>query len=36
MSPDDMGDFKKNKNDTIRLLGYDPFEFESVTDQPFL
>lgn len=29
-------DYLKNKQDTIRLLGYDPFEKEDVGDQPFL
>jgi hypothetical protein len=28
--------FEKNKNDTLRLLGYLPFEKEKITDQPFL
>lgn len=28
--------FEQNKKDTIRLLGYDPFEKEIVTDQPFM
>lgn len=28
--------FEKNKADVIRLLGYDPFEQESLADQPFL
>ena len=36
MSPETLQDFHKNKKDVIRLLGYDPFEFEEVTDQPFL
>lgn len=27
---------QRDKNDTIRLLGYDPFEKELVEDQPFL
>ncbi|NFH01965.1 hypothetical protein FC831_17160 [Clostridium botulinum] len=26
--------YKKNKDDTIRLLGYDPFEAENETDKP--
>lgn len=30
------GDFLKNKNDVIRLLGYDPFEKEAISDQPLL
>lgn len=29
-------DFKKNKADVIKLLNYDPFEKEDVSDQPFL
>ena len=28
--------FEKNKNDTLRLLGYLPFEREKLADQPFL
>ena len=28
--------FEQNKKDTIRLLGYDPFEKETITDQPFM
>lgn len=28
--------FEKNKNDTLRLLGYLPFEKEKLADQPFL
>ena len=28
--------FEKNKNDTLRLLGYLPFEKEKIGDQPFL
>lgn len=28
--------FEKNKTDVIRLLGYDPFEQETLSDQPFL
>ena len=28
--------FDKNKNDTLRLLGYLPFEKEKLSDQPFL
>lgn len=33
---DTYDSFLKNKNDVIRLLSYDPFEKEDVTDQPFL
>ena len=29
-------DFLKNKKDVVRLLSYDPFEKESLSDQPFL
>ncbi len=34
LSSDD--DYLKNKKDVIRLLGYDPFESEALSDQPFL
>ena len=33
---DTYDSFLKNKTDVIRLLDYDPFESESITDQPFL
>ena len=33
---DTYDSFLKNKNDVIRLLSYDPFEKEDITDQPFL
>lgn len=33
---DTYTDYIKNKNDVIRLLSYDPFEKESISDQPFL
>lgn len=33
---DTYDSFLKNKNDVIRLLCYDPFEKEDITDQPFL
>lgn len=33
---DTYDDYIKNKKDVIRLLSYDPFEQESVSDQPFL
>ena len=36
LSQNDYDDYVKNKNDVKRLLGYDPFEQESVTDQPLL
>lgn len=29
-------EFEKNRNDVIRLLGYDPFEGEKLEDQPLL
>lgn len=28
--------YEKNKSDTVRLLGYDPFELEQEEDKPFL
>lgn len=31
-----MQTFIQNKKDTIRLLGYDPFAKESISDQPYL
>lgn len=33
---DNYDSFTKNKEDVIRLLDYDPFEKESISDQPFL
>ena len=33
---DTYDSFEKNKADVIRLLDYDPFEKESISDQPFL
>lgn len=33
---DTYDSFLKNKNDVIRLLSYDPFEKEDISDQPFL
>ena len=33
---DTYSGFVKNKNDVVRLLGYDPFEKEAISDQPFL
>lgn len=33
---DTYSSFMKNKNDVVRLLGYDPFEKEAISDQPFL
>lgn len=31
-----LDDYEKNKKDVTRLLGYDPFDSEAVSDQPFL
>lgn len=36
MSSDAVADYEKNKTDVARLLGYDPFEHEAISDQPFL
>ena len=36
MGQDLYDDFLKNKKDVIRLLSYDPFEKEALSDQPFL
>lgn len=36
MSSDAVADYEKNKTDVTRLLGYDPFEHEAISDQPFL
>lgn len=33
---DTYDDYIKNKKDVVRLLSYDPFEQEAVSDQPFL
>ena len=33
---DTYTDFLKNKKDVVRLLSYDPFEKEAISDQPFL
>lgn len=33
---DIIDSYEQNKDDTIRLLGYDPFSKESPSDQPFL
>lgn len=33
---DILDTFEQNKKDVIRLLGYDPFIKEAITDQPFL
>ena len=33
---DTYSDFLKNKSDVVRLLSYDPFEKEALSDQPFL
>ena len=31
-----LDDYQKNKKDVTRLLGYDPFDMQAVSDQPFL
>lgn len=36
MPKDAVEDYEKNKKDVIRLIGYDPFEKEAISDQPFL
>lgn len=36
MSQEIDGEFEKNRNSVIRLLGYDPFEGEKLEDQPLL
>ncbi len=36
MDDDTLSDYKKNKKDVKRLLGYDPFATEVLSDQPFL
>jgi hypothetical protein len=36
MSKEVNGEFEKNRNSVIRLLGYDPFECEKLEDQPLL
>ena len=36
INKDTYDDYVKNKKDTKRLLGYDPFEQESISDQPLL
>lgn len=33
---DTYSDYLKNKADVVRLLSYDPFEKEAISDQPFL
>lgn len=33
---DTYDDYLKNKSDVVRLLSYDPFEKEAISDQPFL
>ena len=33
---DTYSSFLKNKSDVVRLLNYDPFEKEAISDQPFL
>lgn len=36
LSQEVNGEFEKNRNSVIRLLGYDPFEGEKIEDQPLL
>lgn len=36
VNDDTLESFAQNKKDTIRLLGYDPFAKESISDQPYL
>lgn len=36
LNDDIIDTFSQNKKDTIRLLGYDPFEKEQPSDQPYL
>lgn len=36
MSRSDVSEFEKNKADVKRLFGYDPFEYEALSDQPLL
>lgn len=31
-----IDDYEQNKKDVTKLLGYDPFEIEAISDQPFL
>lgn len=33
---ENLDEFTKNKKDVTRLLGYDPFDSEAISDQPFL
>lgn len=33
---ENLDDYMKNKKDVTRLLGYDPFDSEAISDQPFL
>jgi len=33
---DTMDDYLRNKKDVVKLLGYDPFDSEAISDQPFL
>lgn len=33
---DNLDSYLKNKKDVTRLLGYDPFDMEAISDQPFL
>lgn len=36
MSQDTYNSYLKNKEDVVRLLSYDPFDREDISDQPFL
>ncbi len=36
LDSDSYDEYIKNKKDVTRLLGYDPFEQEAISDQPFL
>ena len=36
VNPEVLSELEKNRRDVIRLIGYDPFEKESIDDQPLL
>ena len=36
VTKENLNSFSQNKKDTIRLLGYDPFQKEALNDQPYL
>ena len=36
ISSEYIDDYEQNKKDVTKLLGYDPFEIEAISDQPFL